>query len=114
MSEKKPGTGDYRDYWLRAHSAEGRDLAAVCFPGKPLWLNRFFDRIQRHALRRALRDAGISPAGRRLLDLGCGRGRWLDFFGRGMGARATGLDVSPEAVRACREKGFDAREGSIE
>jgi SAM-dependent methyltransferase len=61
-----------------------------------------------HATRRRLvldqivRTAG---AGRdlRILDVGCGTGRMLSELGR-LG-RATGLDLSDEALRFCRERG---------
>jgi O-antigen chain-terminating methyltransferase len=44
---------------------------------------------------------------RRVLDLGCGRGEFLDLM-REAGVGARGIDLSPEDVAACRAKGLDA------
>jgi O-antigen chain-terminating methyltransferase len=57
-----------------------------------------------------LRDAaGGSPL---WLDLGCGEGQFLSML-RDWGWRVLGMDVSPQAVRACVDRGFDAVEGSL-
>ena len=39
------------------------------------------------------------------LDLGCGRGEWLELLGE-YGVRARGIDVSEAMLSICREKGF--------
>lgn len=44
----------------------------------------------------------------RVLDLGCGRGIFLDLL-REAGVAAVGIDASEAAVAACRERGHDAR-----
>jgi len=49
---------------------------------------------------------GMIPGGT-VLDLGCGDGLLLERL-RERGIVGTGLDVSDEAVRICREKGFTA------
>jgi 2-polyprenyl-3-methyl-5-hydroxy-6-metoxy-1,4-benzoquinol methylase len=47
-------------------------------------------------------------AGRtRVLDLGCGRGEFLELV-RAAGAAARGIDLSAESVARCRAKGLDA------
>jgi len=43
---------------------------------------------------------------RRVLDLGCGRGEFLELL-RENGISAAGVDLSPDAVAACREKNLD-------
>jgi SAM-dependent methyltransferase len=101
-----------RQLWRRIHDDTADPLAAVCFPDKSRRLNRFFDRIQRDALGRALRAVGFRPAGAMVLDVGCGRGRWLRFY-ESLGARASGVDVSATAVEACVEDGLSARVGDI-
>lgn len=40
--------------------------------------------------------------GKRVLDLGCGRGEYLKYFGSG----SMGIDVSEPNVKVCEEKGF--------
>lgn len=43
-----------------------------------------------------------------LLDLGCGRGEWLELV-RDAGYSAMGLDLSPECVLACQERGLNVQ-----
>jgi SAM-dependent methyltransferase len=54
-------------------------------------------------------QSGDSPL---WLDLGCGEGQFLSML-RDWGWRVLGMDISPQAVNACREHGFDAVEGSL-
>ncbi len=45
----------------------------------------------------------------RVLDIGCGAGRVLEYLGK-RGFRATGIDNSPLAIKVCKKRGFkDAR-----
>jgi SAM-dependent methyltransferase len=44
-----------------------------------------------------------------VLDIGCGRGEFLDLL-REAGIRARGIDVNRAMVQACRERGLDAEE----
>jgi 2-polyprenyl-3-methyl-5-hydroxy-6-metoxy-1,4-benzoquinol methylase len=43
-----------------------------------------------------------------VLDIGCGRGEFLEMM-RAAGVAARGIDLDPEAVAQCREKGLDAQ-----
>jgi phthiocerol/phenolphthiocerol synthesis type-I polyketide synthase E len=45
---------------------------------------------------------GIDLQGRRVLDIGCGRGGTAALMGDRFGADATGVDLAPEAVAFCR------------
>jgi SAM-dependent methyltransferase len=47
----------------------------------------------------------------RLLDVGCGAGAFLQHMQRS-GWRAEGIDINPQFVRICRERGLDVRLGS--
>lgn len=53
--------------------------------------------------------------GRRVLDVGCGRGDWLALLER-RGASVSGIDISQVAVEACRLRlpGADIRHGPAE
>jgi len=89
-------------YWeerARRFGANGAGLAAVCSFGMPLFYNRAIDLSQRLALRRWLR---VRP-GTRVLDIGCGVGRWsLRLAGRG--ATVTGVDHSATMIAAARRR----------
>ena len=47
---------------------------------------------------------------REVLDIGCGRGEFLRALG-GLGVHARGVDLNPEMVRRCRERGLDVALG---
>jgi len=104
---------EYEEYWTSIHNGVQDDLASVCFPDKPIYFNRFFDRIQKCAIIKYLTKEGINVKGKTLLDIGCGRGRWLSFFEKKCGAIVTGVDLSEYAVRVCESKGFRAFRASI-
>jgi len=57
-----------------------------------------------------LERAGAGTADRPVLDLGCGRGELIDMLTE-RGWRASGIDVNPEVVRRCRERGLQVEEG---
>lgn len=48
-------------------------------------------------------DVQITP----LVDLGCGRGEWLELL-RDAGHSALGIDMSPNCIVACQDKGLNA------
>ncbi len=100
-------------YWRRVHSTSFDDLAAVCFPDKPRYFNLFFDRVQKFAIDRFLKHENIQVVGRKWLDLGCGRGRWLRHLST-LGARVQGIDLSQDAVHHCRRLGFEVAQGTID
>jgi len=109
----KLSRSEYEDYWKRIHNSTEDDLASVCFPGKPHYFNRFFDRVQKYSLEKYFKNVKISFEGKKLLDIGCGRGRWLSFYEKRYKAVVTGIDLSRRAVETCRRKGFNAFRGSI-
>lgn len=83
-------------YWedrARRFAAEGEGLAAVCAYGMPDFYNRVIHWCQRLALAPWLR---VQP-GLRVLDLGCGVGRWSLLLA-GRGAEVTGVDLSPTMI----------------
>jgi 2-polyprenyl-3-methyl-5-hydroxy-6-metoxy-1,4-benzoquinol methylase len=98
-------------YWEQRacrFARQGDGLAAVCSYGMPAFYNRVIDWCQSLALRKWLR---VSP-GVRVLDVGCGIGRWSCRLAA-RGARVTGVDLSPtmiaEARRRAAARGVGAR-----
>jgi ubiquinone/menaquinone biosynthesis C-methylase UbiE len=78
--------------------------------------NLFLRHGQERALRKALERSGLLPmSGRRLLEVGCGSGNWLEILER-FGARREGLagiDLDPGRAATCaaRFPGADVRSG---
>jgi SAM-dependent methyltransferase len=89
-------------YWedrARRFAVEGDGLAAVCAYGMPVFYNRAIDLEQRLALAPWLHV----PCGCRVLDLGCGIGRWSRLLAA-RGAMVTGVDISPTMIREARRR----------
>jgi SAM-dependent methyltransferase len=89
-------------YWeerARRFAASGAGLAAVCSFGMPLFYNRAIDLCQRLALQRWLR---VRP-GLRVLDVGCGVGRWSRLLAA-RGATVTGIDLSPTMIAEAQRR----------
>lgn len=108
-----PAPDCYRpnNYWedrARRFAAQGAGLAAVCSYGMPEFYNRMIHYCQRLALEPWF---DIAP-GARVLDVGCGVGRWSSLLAA-RGARVTGMDLSPtmiaEAKRRAAENGVADR-----
>jgi O-antigen chain-terminating methyltransferase len=54
--------------------------------------------------------AGLFDGARDVLDVGCGRGEFLEIL-RDRGVNARGLDINHEMVEVCRGRGLDVAEG---
>jgi SAM-dependent methyltransferase len=69
-----------KEYWSdlarRYGDVDDSGLAPILHPQTPEWFNQVFDKLQFRSFRRALEIAEF-PVGARLLDVGCGTGRWL-------------------------------------
>jgi len=98
-------------YWeerARRFAGQGAGLAAVCSYGMPGFYNRMIHRCQRLALEPWLDVTADS----RVLDVGCGVGRWSSMLAA-RGAAVTGVDLSPtmiaEANRRAAETGVANR-----
>jgi 2-polyprenyl-3-methyl-5-hydroxy-6-metoxy-1,4-benzoquinol methylase len=108
-----PAPEDYlpNHYWedrARRFAAQGSGLAAVCSYGMPEFYNRMIHYCQNLALRPWL---DIEP-GTRVLDVGCGVGRWSTMLAA-RGGLVTGMDLSPtmitEAHRRAKAMGISNR-----
>jgi SAM-dependent methyltransferase len=91
-----------REFWDR-RLAEQFDLRGTGETGLSLAYNRACYELRREVLERALRDAGIAPAGRRVLDVGCGTGFFTDWYLQ-HGAQVTGVDIAPTSVERLRQR----------
>jgi SAM-dependent methyltransferase len=59
-----------------------------------------------------LKEAGLGTDERPILDLGCGRGEWLEVL-QEEGLQARGLDLNAVLVEECREHGLEVVEGDL-
>ncbi|MES1245221.1 MAG: class I SAM-dependent methyltransferase [Acidobacteriota bacterium] len=103
------------DRILEEHRRRAREIPAGFYDlDKPA--NLFLRHGQERALRDALERSGLLPlAGRRLLEVGCGSGNWLEILER-FGARRegiAGIDLDPGRAAACaaRFPGADVQSG---
>lgn len=94
-------------YWerrARRFAARGAGLAAVCSYGMPELYNRAIECSQRLALAPHLKV----PAGTRVLDVGCGIGRWSRLLAA-RGAEVCGVDLSPTMIAIARQRAAASR-----
>jgi 2-polyprenyl-3-methyl-5-hydroxy-6-metoxy-1,4-benzoquinol methylase len=80
-------------------ASNGDGLAAVCSYGMPGFYNRAIHFCQYRALVPFLKQS----AGKSVLDIGCGVGRWSVWMAR-HGAWVTGADISPTMVREAERR----------
>lgn len=66
-------------------------------------LNRYNQPLRLKAVAGALRATGIKLNSLSVLDVGCGVGVFLEEFLK-LGAKVTGIDISSEAIKRCRER----------
>ncbi len=96
----------HEKYWdgrAKEFGGKGRGFKAVCSYGMPDIYNDHIDRVQRVALLSHLEIA----RGMRILDAGCGVGRWTIMFA-GRGALVTGVDISEEMLEVAAKKAGEA------
>jgi ubiquinone/menaquinone biosynthesis C-methylase UbiE len=89
-------------YWedrAQRFAGEGDGLAAVCSYGMPEFYNRAIHLEQRLALGRWL---NVKP-GTRVLDVGCGVGRWSRLLAA-KGAKVVGVDLSPTMIMQAQQR----------
>lgn len=95
-----------REYWTavaKHHAAtDETGIAPVMHPDAPLWFNRLIDAIQFRSIRRALSLANVAR-GARILDVGCGTGRWVRRYEQ-LGFQATGVDATLPMLTLARKR----------
>jgi SAM-dependent methyltransferase len=91
-----------REFWDQRLS-EQFDLRGTGETGLSLAYNRACYELRLEVLARALREAGIEPRGRRVLDVGCGTGFFTAWYLE-RGARVTGVDIAPTSVERLRAR----------
>lgn len=105
MPDNKMSAEEMACYYTRVHQEvlkrdRNDPLSAVIAPGAGPWVNGFMDFAHRLGMKKTfdvLEAQWGSLAGRSVLDLGCGRGRWSKEYAA-RGATVTGADISPEAI----------------
>jgi 2-polyprenyl-3-methyl-5-hydroxy-6-metoxy-1,4-benzoquinol methylase len=93
---------DPKEYWnrrAREYGEAGQGWKAVCYIGDSDWANKYLNSLQEWAV---FRTVTIKP-GMKILDAGCGVGRWSLKFAQ-LGASVTGCDISEEMVRIAKER----------
>jgi 2-polyprenyl-3-methyl-5-hydroxy-6-metoxy-1,4-benzoquinol methylase len=97
-----PAAASPREYWnARAarFATEGEGLAAVCSFGMPAFYNGYINLLQERAL-----DPWLDlPSGARVLEIGCGVGRWTRRLAR-RGHQVVGFDLSRTMIDDARRR----------
>lgn len=91
-----------RGFWEQ-RLREQFDLRGTGEIGMSVAYNRACYALRLRVLERALRDAGMDPSGRRVLDVGCGTGFFTEYYLR-RGAQVTGIDIAPASIARMRER----------
>jgi len=60
----------------------------------------------------AIETAIAATARANILDVGCGRGEWLELL-QEQGIKATGLDLNSVMIQECQERGLEAQEREV-
>jgi SAM-dependent methyltransferase len=93
---------DPKAFWEQ-RLGEHFDLVGTGETGLSLAYNRACYALRSLQLERALRQAHLDVAGKRVLDVGCGTGFFTDFYLR-RGAEVTGLDITTASVERLRRR----------
>ncbi len=91
-----------REFWEQRLS-EHFDLRGTGETGLSLAYNDACYALRREVLTRTLADRGFDPAGRTVLDVGCGSGFFTRYY-LARGARVTGIDITAVSVEKLRAR----------
>ncbi|NNC95428.1 MAG: methyltransferase domain-containing protein [Chitinophagales bacterium] len=90
-----------KEYWTERAKEAKDDLHAVCTRDVKGIRNQIMDRVQSRILSNFIKNESF--AGKEILELGCGVGRWVPFF-RQFGLKYSGVDISKEMLEIVKEK----------
>ena len=85
-----------REFWEQI-LAKQPGLRGTGQPGMSEAYNKACYDLRLEVLGRALREAGFDPRDRRVLDVGCGRGVFTEYYLK-RGARVTGIDIARPSI----------------
>jgi len=91
-----------REFWDRRLS-EQFDLRGTGESGLSIAYNQACYALRAATLDRCLRDHGVDPRGRTVLDVGCGTGFFTAFY-LARGAKVTGIDIAPTSIERLRAR----------
>jgi ubiquinone/menaquinone biosynthesis C-methylase UbiE len=84
----------------------GAALSHDLYRGMPPWFNAYYAYFQQRALQGLLRHCVVPPRGR-VLDVGCGTGRWSGLMAS-RGFQVCGMDVGRQALQYAARRWPDA------
>jgi SAM-dependent methyltransferase len=90
----------YREFYTITSRSQAYSRFCAALYGRDLCQTDFSDMAQVNSL---IQTAGIKP-GDRVLDLGCGKGLLAEYISDSTGARAWGVDYTPEAIQQALER----------
>ncbi len=101
-------------YWRTVGSSYAKDdpLGAICFDGAPSWFNQFLSHSHMACFERGWEAAKLNGEDMRVVDLGCGVGRWSRWL-RNKGADVVGVDISRDMLRAAAPAKSRRVQGSV-
>jgi ubiquinone/menaquinone biosynthesis C-methylase UbiE len=98
----------WKEYWsrvARSHAwTDDEGFSAVLHPDAPRWFNITIDQLQEKAWRKGLEHCQLNEHSR-VLDVGCGTGRWLRRY-RQEKVHPVGLDATYEMLRRAADGGL--------
>lgn len=108
---------------LISREQERREVVSAVLPAEVPGLDEFYAKYEQQfrgepeeikvrlePYVKVVSDLGLDKSQIPVLDLGCGRGEWLEML-REMGVRADGVDMNAVLVSDCQEKGLSVSHG---
>lgn len=91
-----------KEYWDQ-RLRDDFSLSGVGHKGFSEQYNRYMYRLKKLALERALKHRSVELEGRKVLDIGCGSGFFVDYYA-GKKATVTGLDIADVSIKRLSER----------